>query len=187
MRYLSILILAAVSLIIMGFYSCSTIKKSLCRSETRYLEYILSDTTVCYMPELKIKDNRVYRFLDSALYLYNDCKHCITKLPVPEYFKIGGERTFNDNQIYLMHSYYTEEIPEYIDYYYGGFFYKETLFIVYNNINDMDNSLFEKTECSIRIERCNLPTAGSCLNATFSLNKKKIIEYNCNDPFPFVR
>jgi hypothetical protein len=124
---------------------------------------------------------------DSILNKFNSCKHCVTNTPIPKYFKIGEKQSLHDSQLYIMHSYWTEEIPEYINFYLGGFYYKETLFIVYNNIKDVDNLLFEKTDCVIRIEKCNLRIIGSCFNATISLKNERVIDYNCNDPLPFLR
>ncbi len=182
---------------LIGFSSCSLTKKFCCGSEQNrisflenrinFLERILSDTTVCYLPELTINDIRVNNFLDSALFIYNDCRHCTTELPVPVFFKIYGRRTLHEDQLYLVQSHYTEDISEQINNYSGGFYYKGKLFVVHRTTENFDESLFKESDCSLRIERCNLRIIGSCLTATFSLKKGEIIEYICDDPLPFVR
>jgi len=196
-RLFIVILLSTCFLILIGVSSCSLFKKLCCCSEhnrisflekrVNFLERILSDTTVCYLPELTINDDRVNNFLDSVLVLYNECKHCITELPVPNFFKIYGRRTLNENQLYLVQSHYTEDISEHINNYSGGFFYKENLFIVHRTTENFDETLFKESDCSIRIESCNLRIIGTCLTATFSLKKGEIIEYICEDPLPFVR
>lgn len=190
MRNISSITLVAISLMIMSTYSCSFTKKHICSSEIdriRYLEYVLNDTTVCYMPELKIKSKKVDNFLDSVLVLYGECKYCTKELNIPEYFVIYDRITQHESQLYIVQSYWTEEIQVHNNNYSGGFYYKNKLFIVHKSTTTVDDSLFEETGCSLRIEKCNLRTVGSCFNATFSWGKELIIEYNCNDPFPFIR
>jgi hypothetical protein len=174
----------------MSNYSCSLIKKQLCSSEKdriRYMEYVLNDSTICYMSELKIKSKKVGVFLDSVLVLFDECKHCIEEINIPEYFVVFGKRTHNENQLYIVHSYWTEEIQVRSNDYFGGLYYKNKLFIIHESILSINSSLFEETGCDLRIERCNLRTVGGCFNATFSLGKEEIMKYNCNDPFPFIR
>lgn len=170
---------------IAGFYSCSNINSTLRSNE--YYKYIHSDTTVCYFTELSISDQRVFAFLDSVILFYNNCNHCNMEPPTPEYFQIWVRENSYGKELYIMHSYWTEQISKDFEKIIGGFYYKEKLFLVSKNAEGIDNSLFQNTDCNIRIERCNLGIIGSCFTATFSLKNGKTIEHNCNDPFPFIK
>ena len=189
MRQLNIFVLISFCLLQISISSCSLIKKPLCRSEknrVQFLEYVLSDTTVCYIPELRITDDRIYDYLDTFLTVYENCEYCDKEYLGPEFFTISGRRTFSEQKLHFVHSYFTESISENKNIRLGGFYYKRELFIVNKSIENLDYQFFDLTDCSLRIEKCNLRIVGVCLTTTISLDDNKV-NIICDDPFPFIR
>ncbi len=188
MRQINIFVFFCFLFLLISISSCSLIKKPLCRSEknrVRFLELILSDTTVCNIPELRITDDRIYDYLDTFISIYEGCEYCDKEYIGPEFFTIYGRRTFSEQKLHFVHSYFTEYISEHKNNHLGGFYYKRKLFIVNKNIENLDYQFFDLTDCSLRIEKCNLRILGGCLTTTISLDDNRV-NVICDDPFPFI-
>jgi hypothetical protein len=173
--------------VLLNLSSCSMLGRLFSgteRERNEILEYIISDTSICYLPELMVADDLFLSYLDSIISLYLNCQHCVFNIPYPNYFTISGKGTANDFSLVITNSTYTEEIKTNKNEFIGCFYYADNLFIVHDSIGNLKDALFQKTECSTAINKCNLVILGICFKATmtFSNGKYKII-YDCEDVF----
>lgn len=171
--------------ILVSLSSCSFFESAFFVSDTKendIIEYIGADTSVCFLPKIKIIDNSWTNHLDSLLSLYSYCEHCKFNKTYPNYFTIYGLASSNKQSLIFTNSSYTEELKTKKNEIMGGFYYADNLFVVHKSVDSLKNQRFEVTNRNIKINKCSLVILGVCFKATLTFEKKKYeIDYDCEE------